>query len=449
MLKEEKIEDRIKSIAKLFLEKSKNKKINVISHFDTDGISSATIMIHALKDLDKEFKITILKNLEKEFIKSLPKNDLILFLDLGSGSINNIKDSEIKDVFIIDHHEIPENTQIPPQVKIINPELHDKQKISGSGLTYLFAKELSKKNKKYAKLAILGMVGDTLEKEIGNLNHDILKDSEIQKKRGLLIYPSTRPINRALEYSSNPFIPGITGNTKGVLELLREIGIKPENGKYKSLIELNKEEMKKLVTAIMLRNPQSKDKEIIGDIFLLKFFNQLEDARELSAIINACSRLGYTTTALKFCMEIQNSKKEAGIIHTKYKQHLISGLKIASEIKKEYESFVIINAQDKIKDTLIGTITSILSKSSLYKEGTAIISMALNETKNKIKVSARNVGEKGRNVREILENIIKKTGGEIGGHKFAAGCLIDKEKENEFIETLKKQFEIEVIKIQS
>ena len=100
-------------------------------------------------------------------------------------------------------------------------------------------KELDNKNKDLAKMAILGMVGDMLEKEIGKLNNGILEDGEIKRKRGLLIYPSTRPLNRTLEYSSHPFIPGVTGNNEGVTELLRETGIETIKGKYKSIIELN------------------------------------------------------------------------------------------------------------------------------------------------------------------------------------------------------------------
>ena len=36
---------------------------------------------------------------------------------------------------------------------------------------------------------------------------------------------------------------------------------------------------------------------------------------------------------------------------------------------------------------------------------------------------------------------------EVGGHHYAAGCLIEKEKETPFIETLKKNLEIEIVKI--
>ena len=445
MVKEETaLELEIKKIANEFLETSKDKEINIISHFDTDGITSAAIMIETLKKLDKKFSIKIIKSLEKSIIEKLPKNKINFFLDLASGSLKYLEESGIKDIFIIDHHQI--SKKIPSNVKIINSELHEKQKISSSGLTYLFCREIDKSNKDYAKLAILGMIGDNLEKEIDNLNNDIINQAEIKRKRSFLIYPSTRPLNRVLEFSSYPYIPGVTGDTKKVLEFLRECDLKPENGKYKSLIELNEQEMKKLVTSIMLRKPKMNQEEIIGDIFLIKFFNKLEDAREISAKINACSRLGKSYVALQLCMEINSAKKEAETIYVKYKQHLINALKFTEKIEKiENNEFVLINAKDNIKDTIIGTIASIISNSGIYEPGKIIIAMAYD--KNKIKISARLVGKQGRNLKQVLSEVIEKIGGEVGGHKNAAGAIIEKTKEDEFIKNIIKNLEIPLIKI--
>jgi len=440
---ENSLDKQIKLVAEKFLEDSRDKEIQVISHFDTDGIASAAIITQTLKKLDKRFSVKIVKSLEEQFISKIPKDKIILFLDLASGSLQHIK-KNLESVYIIDHHEIVQ--EIPENINIINPELHDKQKISASSLVYLFCNQLGKKNKSLAKLAVLGMVGDLLEKEIDKLNNNILEDGEIKRKRGLLIYPSTRPLNRTLEFCSNPFIPGVTGNIKGVLELLREIGLNPIKGKYKNLVELNAEEMEKLVTAIILRNPKAKHKEMIGDIFLIKLFNKLEDARELSAMINACSRFGEPGIAIQLCMEITGAKKRAESIHAKHKQFIVSGLKLISETEKiKGNGFVIINAKNKIKDTITGTITSILSKSSLYEEGTIITTMAYYD--DKIKVSARVVGQNGQNLREMLTKIISTIGGEVGGHKFAAGCIITQDKEQEFIDNLKKNLEVEVIKV--
>ena len=438
------LELEIELIANKFIEASSSKEILIISHFDTDGITSATIMIQTLKKLDKRFSLKIVKRLEEETIFNLPQEKVILFLDLASGSLEHIAKTNLKDIFIIDHHEIFQ--EIPEGINIINPHLNGKEELSGSSLTYLFCKQLSGEDKELAKLAILGMIGDSMEKSIDKLNNLIINDGEVKRKRGLLIYPSTRPLNRTLEYCSDPYIPGITGDSIGVTELLREIGLSPPNGKYKSLIELDDNEMSKLVTAIILKNPRVRNKEIIGDIFLIKFFNKLEDARELSAMINACSRLGESETAIQFCMESMKAKKRAELLHAKYKQFIISGLKFVSETEKlEGNGFVIINAKENIKDTMVGTIASILSNSSIYEMGTIITTMAYYD--DKIKISARSVGRNGRNIREILTSIVERTGGEVGGHQFAAGCMIKREKEEEFIDFLKKSLEIELVKI--
>jgi single-stranded-DNA-specific exonuclease len=439
-----KLELEIELMAKKFVEASSNKEILVISHFDTDGITSATIMIKALKRLDKRFSVKIVKRLEEETIINLPKDKVIIFLDLASGSLDHLARTGLKNIFIIDHHEIFQ--EIPEGINIVNPHLNGKEELSASSLVYLFCKSISEENKEFAKLAVLGMIGDLMEKSVDKLNNLIINDGEVKRKRGLLIYPSTRPLNRILEYCSDPYIPGITGNTQGVTELLRETGLSPANGKYKSLIELDDNEMSKLVTTIMLKNPLVKNREIIGDIFLIKFFNKLEDARELSAMINACSRLGEPETALQFCMESSRIKKRAELIHTKYKQLIVSALKSVSELEKiEGNGFVIINAREKIKDTMIGTIASIISNSSVYENGTMITTMAYYD--DKIKVSARSVGRTGKNVREILTSAISGIGGEVGGHQFAAGCMIKQEQEKEFIDCLKKSFEIELVKI--
>jgi RecJ-like exonuclease len=438
------LEEIIEKEGNIFLEKINGKEVYLISHFDTDGITSATIALKSLKRLDSRFSLKIFPRLEKEDILKFPRDKILLMMDLGSNFLEELTKLD-NEIFIIDHHEIPKIIK-KENLHIINPHLSKNEEISSSGLVYLFFKNLIKEYKDLAKLAILGMIGDSMEKSIDKLNHSIIQDGEIKRRRGLLIYPSTRPINIVLEYSSNFFIPGVTGNSQGVLELLRESGIKPVNGKYKSIVDLTDEEMSKIITSIMLRNPKFKNKEILGDIFLIKFYNRLEDAREISAMINACSRLDEVDVAIQFCMEISNIKKKAELTHAKYKQYLISALNYVYTTEKiEGDKFIIINAKEKIKETIIGTVASILSNSIVYEEGTIIVTMA--NYQDKIKISSRCVGENKKNLREFLSEVINKIGGEVGGHESAAGGIIKKDKEEEFINLLKKNLEIETIKI--
>jgi len=293
------------------------------------------------------------------------------------------------------------------------------------------------------------MVGDVLERDVSKIRNSIIKDADIKVKKGFLLYPSTRPLDKALEYSSRPFIPGVTGDFRGTLELLGEAGIEKTGKCYKALIDLNEKEMKNLVTAIMLRLSSKETLDYIGNLYLVKFFNKIEDARELSAMINACSRMGQSNIALMLCLGNSGARKTAERIYVKYRQHIISGLKyIDKNGKIEGREYVIINAKDNIKDTIIGTLASIISFSSVYREGTIIIAMAYDD--DKIKVSTRVAGRNprmSRNLKELMDSVACSLNGVSGGHKAAAGCVISKEDEERFIELVKKKLEVEVVRV--
>ena len=445
--------EAINQLAKEFLKT--NKPVRIISHHDTDGITSAAILATTFKRLDKKFSIKIVKNLEKETIeqelkRQHEKKEIIIFSDLASGSLDYFQELQ-EPIFILDHHEINKE-KLNDKIKIINPHLFGLgESCTGAGICYLFSKSISQENKDLSKLAIIGMIGDRHESDISKINQQIINDvEELTIKKGLVIYPATRPLRRALEWSTSPYIQGVTGNSLGVLELLREANIPPT----KSLMELSDQEMSSLVTAVMIRKANQKEKEnIIGNLYILKFFNRKEDVREISVLINACSRLGFSDIAISYCLENEKAKSLAQDIYTKYKQELVSGLRVAEKIKKiKGNGFVIINAKDSIKDAIVGTICSMLSSSMNYEEGTILIGMAYN--KDKVKVSARIAGRNGRNLKEVLEKTIinlklkyPDITAEVGGHQFAAGCLLEKEKEEEFIQALKQNLEIEIMKI--
>jgi len=435
------MEKAIKKSAERFLQKSKNKKIKIISHYDTDGITSAAILSKTLKKLDKDFSVKIIKNLRKNFLKELNNEELIIFLDLGSSLLEEINQIN-SDIFILDHHEI--KNQPGENTSIINPHLFENRKISASGITYLFCRELIGIEKDLAELAITGLVGDMLGEESNKLIQKIIEDGNINFKKGLLLYPATRPVNKTLEYSSSIYIPGVTGNQKGALKMVQESKIENTNGKFKSIIEMSEEETSNLITNISLRTKKEVS-GLIGNIYLIKFFNKQEDAREISSTINACSRLGRSDVALCLCLGNSKARDEAEGIYVDYKRHLVSALNYAQRIKEEKEDYIILNAKDKIKDTIIGTVASIISMSNDEEKGMPIIAMSYD--KNKIKVSGRISGRGNKNIKEIIEKAMEGIEGETGGHPQAAGCLIPKEKEQEFIKNLEEATKVETIKV--
>jgi len=437
----------INEFSKDFIKKATN-KIHIVSHFDTDGITSAAILSKTLERIEKQFSVKIIKQLTEDEINKFPKEKIIFLLDLGSNQIKRLSILS-NEIFILDHHEI-EVQEIPKNITIFNPHLtKENENLCSSELTYLFSKSISTENKDLANLAVLGMIGDVMDKEITKTRNEIIKDGEVKIKKSLLLYPATRPIDKVLEFNSMPFIPGITGNANKINEFLKEIGFEKINRNYKALMDLTESEMKKLISAVMQRFDSNKESELIGNIFLIKFFNKIEDAREISAIINACGKMEKPEIALLLCLGNSEARKKAESLYLKYRQNLITGLKIIENEKKIIgKEFVIINCKDKIKDSLIGTLTSIISFSSIYPEGTIIITMA--ESGNKIKVSARYSGKFAkaqRNLKEIMDFVTSIIGGDSGGHEKAAGCTIEKSNEEKFIELIKKKLEFEIVKL--
>ena len=452
--------DSLNKIVSEFKENSRDKTVKVVSDYDTDGITAASIITRALKKEDRKFSVKIVKHLEKETLYEIKdyarSSDIFIFLDIGSSVLGILSEFPC-EVIVLDHHQIPEEQDAGildnlKNVRLFNPRLYNED-VSAAGLAYLFARALNEENVESTNLAIVGMVGDMLDQSISKVNDRILKEAkeagEVTVKKGPLIFSATRPLNKALEFSSNFFIPGVTGSSVGAMELLRESGLKYENGRFPTLNDLTEEELSRLITGIMLRrvNKTERHDDIIGNIYLVKFFGKLEDAREISAMINACSRMGQAEVALMFCLENGSARSKVQDIYDSYKHEIINALKFVENCKKvESKKYIIINAKDKIRDSIIGTIMSIVSHSFLYEEGKIIVGMAYNG--EKIKVSARICGKTSSvDLGKVMSEVVKITGGESGGHEKAAGCFISKEKEEEFIKVLSRNLDIEEIKI--
>jgi RecJ-like exonuclease len=421
--------------------------VRIVTHFDADGITAGAILATALKRLDKSFKITAIDQLERKNLENLKREDnkILFLLDLGTAHVNELNNFD-GEIFIIDHHEISKGTEIKEKISFVNPHLDSDEETSASALTYLFVKELDSSNSDLSSLAVLGIVGDLADQNVGKLGNLVMSDAkDVIIKKNLLLFPSTRPLNKALEFSSI-YIPGVTGSSIGAMNLIREAGIKmKENNQFKTLLDLDEEELSRLLTLITLKRTDSKS--IIGKIYLIKFFSHLEDARELCALINSCGRLGYADTAISFCMGDKKAKQVAESLYSTYKHQIISGLNwISLHEKIEGDGYVIINAEDKIKYTIIGTLITILSSSFIYPEGTVLIGMARTDDK-RIKVSARMVGNNGLNLKKLIEIPARLVDGECGGHKNAAGCFIQLSKEKTFLELLQKELRVTQLQI--
>jgi RecJ-like exonuclease len=445
-----------KNAAESFKKIDKRETIRVISHLDSDGICAASILLHAFMHEGRKYSLSIVQQVNELLLLDLNKEHYkyYFFTDLGSGQFSKIaKILKDKVVFILDHHEL-DAQQNHDSIVHVNPHLfgiNGSKEISGSGVVYIFCSFLHDKYKNMAHVALIGAIGDVQENQgFLKLNNEILEEAQKQKKievkRGLKFFgQQTRPIHKILEYSTDPYIPDVTGSESGAFNFLAELGIHPKhkNG-WKRMIDLSDEDMKRLVTGIIMKRLDEENPEdILGNVYILsdeKAGSPFRDAKEFSTLLNACGRLNKPSLGIGVCLGDPKLKKKAIQHMNSYKREIVKAMNWYEQHKYDDavingDGFVIINAKNEILSTMIGTVASIISKSKEFKEGTYIMSLAQDPHHN-TKVSLR-ISGKHKNV-DVKRLMVEITGyipdAEAGGHKEAAGAIILTLHEEKFIE---------------
>lgn len=433
----------------------------LISHIDADGITAAAIISKTFKRLKRKLEIEHLQTLdnkELERISQVPE-ETILFTDLGSGQYQLIKKHLTnKQVYILDHHETKE--QDTENITHINPHtvgITNTKSISGSGVAFLFSKYIDKQNEDLAHIALIGATGDIQEdRGFQGLNKHILdiakETKQIEEKQTLRIFGlRTKPLIYSLKQSSDYKIPGITDEQTGIYSMLNSLNISPKEGnEWITFIDLKQEDQQKIIEQIMLKRSNNREQinetpeEIIGPAFLLTKEEEkspLKDIKECATVMNACGRMGKPEVARETCIGNQEMKQEAFKIIRQYKAQITKALNwLYNTTHKQGDNYIILNAENNVPPTIIGTIASILSKSGKLKKETLILAMARQE-ENKSKISFRIASnESNYNLKELLEEIVIPLKGQTGGHKEAAGAIINTETEQQMINDAIEKF---------
>lgn len=447
--------EEVERVAKIFKSISKEKHVKIISHIDADGLCAASIMVKLIARQNINFELTVVKQLTSDEINKLKigGNDILVLTDLGSGQLDMLKKIlDSTQVLVLDHHEIKKISHM--NLFHLNPLVLHEEEIPASMIAYIFAKALDTENTDLIDLAIVGAVADEKDEkwEFKGLAKKILDESELIGKitvmKGLRLYGRmTRPIHKSLEFSFDPFIPGISGSESAAVQFLSDLGISiKENDEWRKLKDLTVEEQQKLASAIILERMRSKHsdaEDIFGDNYTISGRpEEIQDVREFGTLLNACGRLGRYDVAIRVCLGDLKALNEAFDVLSQYRKtisEVISWVEKTKNAVLTTNSAVYIFGNNKIPDTMIGTIISILLNSNLINTNKPIFGFA-ETADNKLKVSARVSKDlKVINLRDIISDTAKMVEGEGGGHPFASGGLIPKEKREEFVELMEKR----------
>lgn len=401
--------------------------VSVIAHNDADGITSAAIISQMLSGLGRSFEIRFTPLLTAEDYSDL-KTDVLFFLDTGTSHAKDLGKVRIP-VFILDHHR--GNPMIPDNVHIVNPSLHREdgsRVISAAGIAYLFCEAVIGRCN-LAHLAVIGAIGDLQHKKgFMSYNDRILKDAlgsgTLRAENGLVAYTGTRSLMRHLSTNEVPFIDGITGSIEKTRDFLDGLKIPEKTGKsWTRWDDLDRVKKKLLIEELEAR---SRD-EVIGKRYVLtdpSLPDSIKDARIFSTMLNGCGRMGDPKIGLMACTYNKHAL-DTGIADLRaYRQEIMEAICWYESSEKiiRKNNVIIIDATKDIRPSIVGPLTSVISRSRA-SEGTYVLSFS--DFKEKIKVSLRFAGEPARNLSEVLGDLIEGCNGTSGGHRNAAGALID------------------------
>ncbi len=426
--------------------------IHVFSHLDADGIAAAGIMGKAFLRLDARFRLRITQWVDEKIIGEITsdKPQLVVLTDFGSGYLDllNEKLPTLKLV-ILDHHQIIGKTEKVNHFQV-NPHLHGidgATDVSGSGVAYFVAKALDPQNLDLAPIALVGALGDMQDKneqrELRGLNAIIVKDAVERKlvkvEKDLTFFGrETRPIHRALAATTNPFVPGLSGEEDKSLAFLGSLDIKPKEGdRWRALRDLTDDEKRSLSSALanhlISLGLHSEVDNLIGNVYVLteeEPWTPLRDAREFALILNSTGRLDRPSLGMAICMGDRNKAlEEANKVLKDYRKSISTYLGWVlekPERMKQFENIYVINGDTFINEKIIGTISSILV-AGLENPEKPLIAYAKIEEENAAKFSARTTDlalRKGVNLGCVLRVASEKYGGNGGGHNVAAGAQV-------------------------
>ncbi len=435
--------------------------VSCFSHLDADGVAAAGVISKMLSRLGARYRIRVMQWVDEKIIAEVTadKPNLVIMSDFGSGYLDllNEKIPNYK-IVILDHHQIT-GKQDNPNFTMLNPHVYGidgATEVSGSGVAYFAARAVDPANIDCAPIALIGALGDMQDKYEGRslkgLNELIVNDAVsaglLKVEKDLTFFGrETRPIHRMLATTTNPFIPGVSGQETEALNFVTNLGFPLKNGdKLRSLCDLNQEERKKLCTALadylLSKGLHTTVDNLIGNVYVLvkeEPNTALRDGREFSVLLNSTGRMDRPSLGIAICMgDRKAALGDANKLLEDYRKSInkyLSWVAEKPERLREFENIYVIYGESAINEKIIGTVSSILV-STLSNNLKPLLAFANIEAEKAAKFSGRTTEaalQKGVNLGDVMLIASEANAGKGGGHNIAAGAQVPLDKVEAFI----------------
>jgi len=399
----------------------------LVTHNDSDGLTSAAIMIQALKRENITYFHRIIPKMDAGTVtylaSSFPEDFLMIFCDIGSGQ-SEFLSALPNPIVILDHH-VPVGKS--PAKVVVNPMtvgLEGSYMISGAGVSYLTARAMRDENVDLSSLAVAGMIGD--RQLMVAANADILKEAisagVVTARRGLKVGDGT--LFDIFMRTTEPYLD-ITGKPEEIRSFL--CGLKLDENQ--NIRELDDIEMERLCNAVLeklsgLDSPDAVE-AAVGDIYYLQ--NQpAENVFDLAGILDSCNKDEDFEMAVSLCLGDRTVLDKCFENYRIIQETLVKNLATLLPLAKYLPNLSYIYEKDlHSAGNISTTFIRYINPSRPF--------VCLNENDGVIRISARGTRSlirRGLDLSVAVKAAAESVGGSGGGHNIASGGLLPPGAEN-------------------
>jgi len=411
--------------------------IHVYSHYDADGITSASITAKTLLRAGKEFKVTLFTSLNDpnmEIIRNTP-SECVIISDLGASYIEQL-DALKCDVVVLDHHTVEQQAK---RICYANPHLYGIDGMTsgcGATMSFLFSITMSEKNWDLVQVAFAGIAGDRQHiNGLKGLNiflyEGALERGYVKVADGSLIPPGQ--LVSELFLSTDPYIAGVSGSAEGVAEFLDSAGI----GREKFSKDLTESERRKLSSAIALKlTGQGTSMQTMFELSRTRY--QLKDwdmdAETLGSLLNGCGRLGLGGVGVSAGIGDAKSLSKARELENTSRSQMMEAMVSLQATG--------LNQMDHIQwfdSSTLGFTGMVCGIAMQFIGDPSKPTIGVNRSEDTAKISGRatfGLLDKGVDLSSALKEACASVGGTGGGHRIASGGSCPKERCDEFLSNL-------------
>lgn len=425
---EEDFYETLKRGSKLILS---NEYVRILAHYDGDGTSAAIILASALERKGIKYHLGYIKSLDGEnFRKRLEEERDIFSIIVDAGSDQAQYISDFENVVILDHHFFTKSTIACLNINARDYGVDGTREACGATMAFLMALAIDESNMDLLPYFLSGVIAD--KQDIGGLeglNRKIMETYGKSAKTTRMLNFEGQNLLDSITYSTDPFFLDLSGYPENVKSFLSGLDIDSS----KKFTDITEDQKRALASSLSLKMLTQKVgiealKYLESDI--VSFDGTEFTSKEISSIVDGNSKMGMNSLSVQYFLGDESVKEDLISNWKMFKTKLIDYIYRAYKDTFEENNVRYFYAPES---EMAGSISGIMML-YLLDQKKPLIGFSVSAENTKVSGrGTRKMVAKGLNLSIIMKEGAREVGGNGGGHDIAAGAVIPRGSEKQFV----------------